>query len=412
MVNFEKFVLKNGLKVIVHEDHTTPFAILNTLYDVGARDESPDQTGFAHLFEHLMFAGSKNVKNFDEPLERAGGKSNAFTSNDITNYYDILPAQNLETAFWLESDRMLSLDISTKPLEVQRKVVCEEFKQHYINKPYGDVWHQICALAYKVHPYQWPTIGKELSHVENATLEDVRAFFNSHYLPNNAIMVVAGNVQTKEVKRLSEKWFSDIPSGNIPKRNLPKEPKQTSARKLELEREVPVNAIFKLFHTCKRNASEYYATDLLNDILSGGSASRLYRNLVKEKQIFSEISAFLTDSLDEGLFIIEGMLNDGISMQNAEQEINKELEVLLQKGISDDELTKVKNQSESAIVHNEINFQSNAENLAFFELLGDAALMNQETKKYLSVNKEEVNAVAKEILTSENCSTLYYHAKK
>lgn len=290
MIKFERFVLGNGLKVLVHPDQSTPMAVVNVLYDVGARDEVASKTGFAHLFEHLMFGGSVNIPDYDEPLQVAGGENNAYTTNDLTNYYCQLPADNLETAFWLESDRMLSLAFSKKSLDVQRKVVCEEFKEHYINKPYGDVWHTMRELAFKEHPYKWMTIGKELSHVENATLEDVKAFFFKHYTPINAILVVAGNVSVEHVKTLAEKWFGDIPSGEKYNRNLPVEPKQVEARRLTVHRNVPMDAIYKTWHMCARRDEDYYATDLLTDILGGGASSRLYQSLVKEQQLFANIN--------------------------------------------------------------------------------------------------------------------------
>ena len=283
MINFERFVLDNGLKVIVHEDHSTPMAVVNVMYDVGARDEDPQQTGFAHLFEHLMFGGSINIPEYDEPLQLAGGENNAYTTNDLTNYYIQLPAENLETAFWLESDRMLSLAFSEKSLDVQRKVVCEEFKEHYINKPYGDVWHKLRELSYTTHPYKWMTIGKELSHVEDARLNDVKHFFFKHYRPVNAILVVAGHVTIDQVKRLSEKWFGPIESGERYMRNLPEEPKQTRHRLLEVQADVPLDALYKTWHIASRLEKGYYTADLISDVLSGGGSSRLYQALVKKR---------------------------------------------------------------------------------------------------------------------------------
>ncbi|MBL7707470.1 MAG: insulinase family protein, partial [Chitinophagaceae bacterium] len=284
MIQFEKFTLANGLRVIVHQDLSTPMAVMNILYDVGARDEDPERTGFAHLFEHLMFGGSVNIPDYDEPLQMAGGENNAYTTNDLTNYYIQLPAENLETAFWLESDRMLSLAFGEKSLETQRKVVCEEFKEHYLTKPYGDVWHKMRELAYKKHPYRWMTIGKELSHIENAKLDDVKNFFFKHYRPVNAIMVVAGNVTTERVKELAEKWFGDIPAGEKYKRNLPQEAPQSEERKITIKANVPLDALYKTWHIYPRLDRRYYVTDLLADILSGGGSSRLYQSLVKEKQ--------------------------------------------------------------------------------------------------------------------------------
>ena len=410
MVSFERFTLANGLKVLVHEDPTTPMAVVNILYDVGARDEHPDQTGFAHLFEHLMFGGSVNIPSYDEPLQRVGGENNAFTSNDITNYYITLPSVNLETAFWLESDRMLSLAFSEKSLEVQRNVVCEEFKQRYLNQPYGDVWLKLRPMAYKQHPYQWATIGKSLEHIENANIDDVKAFFNRHYNPSNAIMVVGGDVKLEEVKRLSEKWFGTIPAGKKIPRLLPKEGVQTDERKETVQANVPLNALYKVFHMPARTEQGYYAVDLISDILSRGNSSRLFRNLLKDKKLFSDINAYLTGSLDAGLFVVEGKPLPGVSMDVAEAAIWEELDRISTELVPDAELTKVKNKMESTMVFSEMSLLDKAMNLAYFELLGDANELNLETQKYLDVNSEEIRSQAKQIFRKENSSTLYYLA--
>jgi predicted Zn-dependent peptidase len=412
MIQFEKFVLDNGLRVIVHQDKSTPLGCINILYDVGSRDENPEQTGFAHLFEHLMFGGSVNIPNYDEPLQRVGGENNAFTTNDITNYHLTLPAENLETGFWLESDRMLSLAFSKKSLDVQRSVVIEEFKQRYLNQPYGDVWLLLRPMAYKVHPYLWDTIGKEISHIENAKIEDVKNFFKKFYCPNNAIMVVAGNVEPEKVKQLSEKWFGAIPKGPDNKRNLPAEPPQTEARSLNVERDVPVDAIYKAYHMCARRDDEYYATNLISDILSQGNSSRLYKVLIKEKELFSSINAYLSGDFDKGLFIISGKLNNNVTMQQAEQAIDEELQKLKITLVSDEELTKVKNKVESAHVFGEVDVLNKATNLAVSELLSDASMINDETKKYLAVTKEQIKDAANMIFKAENCSTLYYNKLK
>ena len=293
MIQFEKFLLSNGLRVLVHRDTSTPMAVLNVLYDAGARDENPEQTGFAHLFEHLMFGGSINIPNYDGPLQVAGGENNAYTTNDLTNYYIQIPAENLETAFWLESDRMLSLAFTDKSLEVQRKVVSEEFKEHYLNKPYGDVWHKMRELTYKVHPYRWMTIGKELSHIENAKLDDVKNFFFKHYRPVNAILVVAGNVTVEKVKELAEKWFGDIPSGEKYNRNLPQEPPQLAACSLQLTADVPLDALYKCWHMYPRLDQRYYIADLITEVLSGGGSSRFFQALVKEKNYSVLLNAII-----------------------------------------------------------------------------------------------------------------------
>jgi predicted Zn-dependent peptidase len=410
MVSYNQFTLNNGLKVIVHEDFTTPMAVLNILYDVGARDENPEQTGFAHLFEHLMFGGSVNIPSYDEPLQRVGGENNAFTSNDITNYYITLPAVNIETAFWLESDRMLSLAFSEKSLEVQKNVVCEEFKQRYLNQPYGDVWLKLRPLVYKEHPYRWATIGKELSHIEHAQMDDVKAFFTRHYNPSNAIMVVGGAITTNEVKLLAEKWFGDIPSGSKSLRNLPIEPEQLVAQREVIHANVPLNALYMVFHAPPRKGQGYYEADLIADILSRGNASRLHTSLVKKKKLFSEIAAHATGSLDPGLFIIEGKPVKGVTMEDAEAAVWEEIERLKTELVAADELTKVKNKIESLMVYSEMSLLDKAMNLAMFELLGNASDLNQETSHYMAVTAEDLKNRANRIFRKENSTTLHYLA--
>ncbi|MFH0867298.1 MAG: pitrilysin family protein [Bacteroidota bacterium] len=411
MINFEKFTLANGLRVIVHCDTATPIVAMNILYDVGARDEHPEQTGFAHLFEHLMFGGSVNIPKYDVPLQKVGGENNAFTNNDITNYYLTLPKPNLETAFWLESDRMLSLAFSKKSLDVQRNVVSEEFKQSYLNQPYGDVWLLLKPLAYKVHPYQWNTIGKDISHIQNATMKDVKDFFKKFYCPNNAIMVVAGDVTTAEIKKFSEKWFGKIPKGPANKRKLPVEPVQKQAQQHTVKRKVPFDAIYKAYHCCARSDKEFYATDLLSDVLSNGRSSRLFRELLMRKRLFSEINAYSSGDVDKGLFIVSGKLIKGVKMKDAENAIQLELEKV-QQNIRENELEKVKNKVESTLVFSEMNVLNKAMNLAFAELMGGAGLINSEINRYRSVTKEQIMEQAKIIFMKTNCSTLYYYSRK
>jgi predicted Zn-dependent peptidase len=411
MIKFDKFSLDNGLRVIVHTDTTTPMVAVNVLYDVGARDENPNQTGFAHLFEHLMFGGSVNIPDYDEPLQMAGGENNAYTTNDITNYYIQLPAQNVETAFWLESDRMLSLAFNEKSLDVQRKVVCEEFKEHYINKPYGDVWKNLRELAYTTHPYRWMTIGKELAHVEDAQLQDVKNFFFKHYRPSNAVLCVAGNITTDEVKRLSEKWFGPIEAGEKYVRSLPKEPKQTEARKLVLTKDVPVSVIYKAYHIADRMSPDYYPADLITEVLSGGQSSRLHQRLVKDKQLFSQIDCYHTGSVENGLLVVEGKILPTIKPEDADAAIVEELELMKTEKVSELELEKVKNKIESMIAFEDLNLLNRANNLAFYELLGDAENMNKEFDNYNRVTVDDVQRYANEILHDSNCSTLYYLAK-
>ena len=411
MIAFEKFQLQNGLRVIVHEDHSTPMAVFNVMYDVGARDENPNQTGFAHLFEHLMFGGSINIPDYDEPLQMAGGENNAYTTNDLTNYYIQVPSENLETAFWLESDRMLSLAFDENSLEVQRKVVCEEFKEHYINKPYGDVWHKMRALAYTTHPYRWMTIGKELSHVENAQLQDVKNFFFKHYTPSNAILVVAGDVTLEQVKILTEKWFGSIPAGTKYERNLPQEPAQTEARTLTITAEVPVDALYICWHMSSRLSDGYYIADLVTEILGSGGSSRLFQSLVKEQKLFSSIDCSQSGSSDNGLVSISGRLVKGITMEAAEAAVMLEINKFLAEGITDKELQKVKNKTESMIAFEDMSILNRAQSLANYELLGDASLMNTELTKFQSITKEQLMAEAAKIFRNENSNTLYYFSK-
>ncbi|TGE27485.1 M16 family metallopeptidase [Hymenobacter metallicola] len=411
MIHFEEFTLANGLRCIVHEDHTTPIAVLNVLYNVGSRDEDERHTGFAHLFEHLMFSGSVNIPSYDEPLQYVGGENNAFTSPDITNYYLTVPAANLETGFWLESDRMLGLAFSENGLEVQRKVVVEEFKQNYLNQPYGDVWLKLRPLAYQVHPYQWPTIGKEVSHIENAVMDDVRAFFAKHYSPSNAILVVAGAVTVAEARRLAEKWFEPIPAGTRYERQLPAEPRQQAPRHLDITADVPVSALYRVYHMPGRTDAGYHTADLLSDVLGRGKSSRLYQRLVKDRPLFNSISASCTGSLEPGLLVISGRLNAGTTMEEAAAAVEEVVAELRQELVSVEELEKVKNQAEASIVFEEIELLNRAMALAYSKLLGDADLVNQESAKVQAVTPEGLLAMAQEVLRPENSSTLYYRAQ-
>jgi len=411
MIHYEHFTLNNGLEVYVHEDHTTPMAAVNILYNVGSRDEDEQKTGFAHLFEHLMFGGSKHIPVYDEPLQKVGGENNAFTSPDITNYYITLPAVNLETAFWLESDRMMSLSFDPKVLDVQQKVVIEEFKQRYLNQPYGDIWLKLRPLAYQKHPYRWATIGKEISHIEEATMDDVKHFFYKYYLPNNAILVVAGNVTVPQVKELCKKWFEPIPAGEKYKRNLPKEEKQTEARILETSAKVPLNSIYKAYHTAGRFDEGFHNADLLSDILGRSKSSRLYNRLVKERAMFNNISAYVTASLDPGLLMIQGNLNQGISLEDANTAIEEIVQEIMENRVDDNELQKVKNQSESTLAFAEVELLNRAMNLAFAANAGDADWCNQDADKIRAITAESIQNTAKEVLRKDNCSTMYYRSE-
>ncbi|WP_038032915.1 M16 family metallopeptidase [Thermonema rossianum] len=411
MIHFEKFTLPNGLRVIVHEDHTTPMVVVNTLYDVGARDEHPEKTGFAHLFEHLMFGGSAHAESFDEPLQKAGGSSNAFTSNDLTNYYDILPAANIETALWLESDRMLSLSFKQEVLDVQKKVVIEEFKQRYLNQPYGDVWLHLRPLAYKVHPYRWNTIGKDISHIERATMDDVKDFFFRFYRPQQAILVIAGDIKASHARQLVEKWYGDIPAGEPYHRQLPQEPPQTQARFQEVKAAVPLSAIYKAYHMVGRTHPDYYATDILSNALGAGESSRLHKALVQEQRLFHEIYAYIMGHLDPGLLVIQGKLNEGVSIEAANRAIEQVVEQLLQEGVQARELEKVKNQAATDWAMGNVELMNRALHLAYFELLGDAANIEHELERIRAVSLGDINRVAAEVLNPNNCSTLFYIAE-
>ncbi len=412
MIKFEKFQLANGLRVVVHEDASTPMVVVNVLYDVGARDEDPKQTGFAHLFEHLMFGGSTNIEDFETPLQLAGGENNAYTTNDFTNYYIQLPAENIETAFWLESDRMMSLAFDEKSLEVQRKVVIEEFKEHYINKPYGDVWFKMREMVYKQHPYRWMTIGSELSHIEEARLKDVENFFFKYYRPVNAILVVAGKVTVQQVRELAEKWFGDIPAGEKYVRNLPAEPKQQEARKMEVKADVPLDALYKCYPMASRTEKGYYVADLITEVLGGGASSRLHQSLIKEKKLFSQVECYHTGSVDPGLVVIEGKLIKGVSLEAADAAVEEELEKLKSGPITEKELTKIKNKTESAIVFEDMSVMNRANSLAIYELLGDVNMMNTELEKYHSVTAEEILAASREVFDIRNSNTMYYYSEK
>jgi predicted Zn-dependent peptidase len=408
MIPYEKFILENGLRVIVHRDTSTPIVAMNILYDVGARDEDPERTGFAHLFEHLMFGGSVNIPKYDEPLEAVGGQNNAFTSNDVTNYYLTLPKQNLETAFWLESDRMFDLAFSEKSLEVQRNVVSEEFRQTHLNQPYGDVWLLLRPVAYQAHPYRWPTIGKEIGHITNAKMEEVRSFYDKFYNPENAVLVVAGNVTTDEVKHLSEKWFAPIANKGRHVRNLPQEPPQLEARRIEVERQVPADAIYKVWHMGSRLDASYHTTDLISDVLNKGDSSRFYQHLIKDKKLFSELDAFIMGSFDKGLFVVAGHPAKGVSLQTAEAAIDEQMHTLTQQPPLAAELQKVKNKMEATLVFSRMNVLDKAMNLAFGEVLGDADLINLEAEKYQAVTTEIFRETASTIFRDENSTTLFY----
>lgn len=408
MINFKRYTLDNGLTVLAHRDTSTPIAAINVLYKVGARNEQADKTGFAHLFEHLMFGGSVNIPSYDEPLQMAGGENNAFTNNDYTDYYISLPKDNIETALWLESDRMLGLDFSQKSLDIQKSVVIEEYMQNYLNRPYGDVWLNLRPLAYKQHPYQWSTIGKSIEQIEHATLDEVKAFFYNYYAPNNAIIAVVADIDEDEIYTLVKKWFGDIPYRYVKQASIPKEPQQTEARELTLHRPVPVNAIFKAYHMCNRLHANYYICDLLTDVLSSGKSSRLYRRLVQERQLFSQINAYITGELDEGLIVVSGNILPHVDIKTAEESVNEELHKIATENISDYELEKIKNKVEAMQTFSETQGMNKAMNLCYYEMLGNTGLINSEIEQYRTITADDIRNVAAEYFNADNCSTLYY----
>jgi zinc protease len=412
MIDFKKYTLDNGLKILIHEDSSTPLVAMNLIYDVGSRDEDPEMTGMAHLFEHLMFGGSENIPDFDTPLQMAGADNNAFTNNDITNYYLTIPANNLETGFWLESDRMLGLNFSEEVLGIQKKVVIEEYKQRYLNQPYGDTMLLLRPMAYKVHPYQWTTIGKEISHIEKATMARVKDFFFSHYAPNNAILSVAGNINHEEVVNLANKWFGPIGRREIALRKLPREPEQNEERLSETEKDVPSDVLNKCWHVCGRPEKEFITLDLLTDLLSGGESGRLYSSLVRDKKLFSDINAYLTGEIDPGLLIISGKLMDGIDFRTADEAVIEVIEDLKRGSVAETEMKKVRNKFESSMVFSNTSVLNKAMNLGFYELLGDANEVNRELDLYNEVDPDMVVEAAKNYLKPTNCSSLRYKSKK
>lgn len=412
MVEFKRFQLSNGLKVLFNEDRTTPLVAINILYFVGSRNEHPDKTGFAHLFEHLMFGGSVNIPSFDEPLQMVGGENNAFTSNDITNYYITLPADNIETGLWLESDRMLALDFSAKSLKVQKNVVMEEFRQRYLNQPYGDIWLLLRPFAYKVHPYRWPTIGEKMEHIQDASLQDVKSFFQTHYVPNNAYMAISGNISAEDGYKLVEKWFGDIKPGFGKKHEIIQEPVQREERKLTVTRKVPFDAIYKVWHIPHRLDKGFYVCDMISDLLSSGKSSRLYQILVKEKKLFSEVNAFVSGDFDPGILIIGGKVMENIPVETADMAIIEILDNLSETPITERELKKVQNKYETNLLLSQTNTLNKAMSLSYFEMLGDANLLNEEIGKYCCITPNDVSNTAKNIFQRENCSTLYYLAEK
>lgn len=406
-----RHTLANGLRIVHHEDPTTQMVAVNVLYDVGARDEDSNHTGYAHLLEHLMFEGSAHIPDYDTQVQLAGGENNAWTNNDITNYYITVPRTNVETAFWLESDRMFGLALTEQSVEVQKGVVIEEFKQRNLNRPYGDVQHIIRDMAYKCHPYRWPTIGVCVEHIEQATLNDVMFFYHRHYVPNNAILSVVGNISFNEVVRLSEKWFGAIPKGNITPRYLSQEPQQKRMRRKSVQRNVPSDMLVMAFHMPDRKDRNYHTCDLITDLLAAGQSSRLIQHLVHRDKLFTSVDAYIQGSFDAGLLFIMGRLADGIAIKTAEEAVWHELELLKRMPVDENELAKVRNRSESERTFNNINYLNRAVNMAQLELIGQDRELSDELAHYCSITADDVQQTSRSIFLKRNCSVLYYKSK-
>lgn len=412
MILFERKTLDNGLRVIIHTDKTTPFVAVNVCYNVGAKHEHPKRTGFAHLFEHLTFGGSVNVTDFDTHTQQAGGNNNAFTSNDITNYYITIPSNNIETALWLESDRMLGPKFTKKGFDVQRNVVIEEFRQRNLNKPYGDIWHLLRNLCYKVHPYRWPTIGLEVDHIAKASLEEVKDFFFHHYAPNNAVLVISGNITSDNAFLLAEKWFGNIPEREIINPVILPEPAQLEDRTETVYRDVPVDTFYIAWPMGARMRKDFYATDLLSDILAGGNSSRIEEKLIREQKLFIEADVFLSGENDPGLFVATGKVSENVDFHFAQKALLNEILTTAVEKISEYELEKVKNKVEADLLFNEIGYLEKAIQLASFEILGDAGLINEQAINYEEVTSDDILQTARDILRPGNRNTLNYFSNK
>lgn len=412
MIHLQRAILPNGLRIVHSMDATTPMVCMNVLYNVGSKDEQEQLTGFAHLFEHLMFGGSAHIPDYDTPLQEASGENNAWTNTDLTNYYLVLPKENIERGFWLESDRMLELAFSERSLDTQKSVVIEEFKERCLNQPYGDIGHIYRPLCYQHHPYRWPVIGKEISHIQEATLDQVKEFFYSHYAPNNAILAVCGNISFEQTVSLAQKWMSDIPSRVIAPRLWNSEPIQTAARLLEIERNVPTDTIYKYYHTTDRLSADYNAVDMITDILDNGRSARLYQRLVKEQGLFHQISCSQSGDIESGLIHISGKLASGVSFDRADRAIEEQLQQLTQEPVQECELDKLKSKFEATHIYSNLDYSSKAFNLAYYELLGNAEWINQEVALYQQTTAEHLRAVAERILAPSNCNTIYYKATK
>ena len=408
MINYHKHILDNGLTLLIEQDKSTSMSAINVLYKVGSKDENPTKTGFAHLFEHLMFGGSDHAPNFDEPLQRAGGDNNAFTNSDYTNFYDTVPVQNIETALWLEADRMAFLTLNQQSLDVQKKVVTEEFKEVCLNKPYGDAWHHMSDLCYKEHPYKWPTIGLDISHISQANLDDVAQFYSKYYHPSNAILSISSPLDHKRIIDLAQHWFGDIKSQIINKSNTHIEPLQTQIRHKTIIGQIPTPLIIMAFHMPGRTSQDYYACDLISDILANGKSARFYQNLIKDKQIFSDIDCYISGSFDTGLIIIEGRPMPQVAIDTAVDHVWEEINELKQSSIIERELQKLKNKVISSLCLSDLTVLNKSMSMAYFEYLDQIELMNKQEELYEAVSAYDIHKAANQYLNEDNLNMLYY----
>ena len=411
MIPYRRKTLANGLTVLANRDRQSKLAAVNILYKVGARNENPGRTGFAHLFEHLMFRGTRSVENFDLPVQMASGDNNAFTNNDYTDFYMTLPAANIETALWLESDRIEGLDITPEKLGTEKKVVIEEYRQRYLNQPYGDQTLLLRALAYKTHPYRWAAIGLTPDHIAQATLDEVREFYRKHYHPSNAILSMSADIEEERMLALAEKWFGDLPDRPAAPCPIPQEPPQTEARREEVQRDVPATTVTVAYPMGGRLSPDFYTADLVSDLLSGGDSSRLYTRLVKQRRLLSSVNAYITGDLDPGLFIFTGQLLPQTTPEQAEEAFREEIETLCRIPAEAREMQKVKNKFEANTLFGELNVMNKAMNLGFYEMLGDAELANREVDAYGAVTADSILDFSRRTFRPERSSTLIYRAK-
>ncbi|MBO5351293.1 MAG: insulinase family protein [Alistipes sp.] len=411
MIPYKKRILENGLTVVVNRDRSSKLSAVNLLYKVGARNEDPDRTGFAHLFEHLMFRGTCDVPSFDLPVQMASGEDNAFTNNDYTNFYLTLPVDNLETALWLESDRMQGLWITPEKLETEKRVVVEEFRQRYLNQPYGDQTMLLRALAYRIHPYRWATIGRSTDHIEGATLDEVEHFYRTFYRPSNAVLALSADRDEEAMLDLAEKWFGELQDTPFTPAPIPQEPQQEEARTLVVERDVPATTISIAYHMGDRLSKDFCTGDLVSDLLSGGDSSRLYQHLVKDERLFASVNAYISGDVDPGLFILTGQLLPTTTEEQAIEAFHRETESLKHEAASAYELEKVKNKFEANALFGELNVMNKAMNLCYYDFLGDLELINREIAQYRSIDTERIFEFARRIFRAENSSTLIYRAR-